>query len=433
MINYKYEKNLAYFKNGLIHHVKKLFPICRSITGKGIRQTLSYFESYNKEFKRLSFKTGEKVFDWNIPKEWNIVDGFIEHIESRKKFAEFKKLNLHIVGYSEPIDKILNLEKFIDRIHVSKSNDNFVPYVTSYYKKYWGFCLSKKEKEALPKGKYRVFINSSLTNGSLEMSHALIKGKRKEEILFSSYVCHPSMANNELSGPIVLNALLNYIKSKYKKSKYSYRFLMLPETIGSLAYLSKNINEMKKNTVCGFNLSCVGDERAYSYVNSPFKNTLADKAIKSSLIGKENVKIYSFLERGSDERQYCAPGVRLPLITFCRSKFGEYPEYHTSEDNLNLVTDQGLYDSYEVMKSIIDAFEFGLYPKVKTKGEPQLGKRGLYPQISEVSDKHPAKQRMNIISYADGETSLFDIAAITNTSLKEVIKEFEIISAAGLI
>ncbi len=433
MMNFKFEKDLAYFKNGLIDHVKKLFPKCRSITGEGIRETLSYFESHNNEYERLSFKTGEQVFDWNIPKEWNIIDGFIQHKESGKKFAEFKKLNLHIVGYSEPIDQILNLEEFIDRIHVSQVNDNFVPYVTSYYKKYWGFCLSKREKDDLPKGKYRVFINSSLDNGYLEMSQALLKGQRKKEILFSSYVCHPSMANNELSGPVVLNAILNYLKNKYKKRKYSYRFLMLPETIGSLAYLSRNLNKMKKNIICGFNLSCVGDERAYSYVNSPFKNTLADKAIQSALIGKENVKIYSFLQRGSDERQYCAPGIRLPLITFCRSKFGEYPEYHTSEDNLNLVTDQGLYESYEVMKSIVDAFEFGLYPKVKTIGEPQLGKRGLYPQISVVSSRHPAAQRMDIISYADGETSLFDIAILTNIPLKEVIKEFEIISEAGLI
>lgn len=412
-----------YLKNGLHYHVKNLFPYCRSITGEGIRKTLSYFEKYNKDFKRLKFKTGLKILDWEVPEEWHIKDSYIQHLESGIKFAEFKKNNLHLVGYSEPIDKVLDLKNLLSNIHFSKVNDSYIPYVTSYYKKNWGFCLSKKEVQNLPEGKYKVFIDSYFKKGYLELSHALLKGTSDKEILFSSYVCHPSMANNELSGPVVLNAVMDYLKNNYKKRKFSYRFLLIPETIGSIAYISKYKKKLKKNVICGFNLSCVGDEKAFSYISSPFKNTLADKSIKAALIGKDNVKEYSFLQRGSDERQFCSPGLRLPLCTFSRSKFGDYPEYHTSADNLNLVTDKGLYDSFKIIKSIIDSFELGLYPKASFIGEPQLGKRGLYPNISLVRDTNPASLRMDFLAYADGNTSLFDIANITNYPLSDIIDE----------
>ena len=426
-------KKSEFFQKGLHFHVRNLFPICRSITGDGIRKTLKYFENFNSEYKRIKFKSGEKVFDWEIPEEWNIKNGYFEHIETGLKFADFKKNNLHIVNYSQPVDIILDFEELKQRIHCSDVDNEFIPYVTSYYKKYWGFCLSKKEFDILPSGNYRVFIDSNFKKGTLDLSHAIFKGKSKKEILLTSYVCHPSMANNELSGPVVLNAILDYLKNKYKKTNYSYRFLMIPETIGSIAYLSKNLNKLKKNVICGFNLSCVGDERAYSYIKTPFENTLADKAIKAALIGKTNVKEYSYLERGSDERQFCAPSVRLPLCTFSRSKFGEYKEYHTSADNLNLVTERGLQDSFEVIKSIIDCFELGLFPKVNVIGEPQLGKRGLYPQISMVNKKHPASKRMDFLTYADGNTSIFDIANITNIPLNELCVEYQKMKDSGII
>ena len=426
-------KKSKYLRNGLHWHVKNLFPICRSITGEGIRETLSYFEKYNKNLKRIKFKTGAKVLDWEVPEEWNIKDSYIQHLDTGIKYAEFSKNNLHLVGYSEPIDKILDLKELRSNIHYSRVNPSYVPYVTSYYKRYWGFCLSKNELDNLPKGKYKVFIDSSFKQGTLELSHAILKGNSKKEILLSSYVCHPSMANNELSGPVVINALLDYVNNKYKKRKFTYRFILLPETIGSIAYLSRYSKRLRNNVICGFNLSCVGDEKAYSYINTPFKDTLADKAMKSALIGKKNVKVYSFLDRGSDERQYCSPGLRLPLCTFSRSKFGEYPEYHTSADNLNLVTEKGLLSSFEVLKSIIDSFELGLFPKVKVIGEPQLGKRNLYPQISIVRDKHPATSRMDFLTYADGDTSIFDIANITNIPLQDILTEYKTLKDAGVL
>ena len=417
----------------LIDHLKKLFPLCRSLTGEDTRKTLKYFENYHKEYKRLKFKTGSKVFDWEIPKEWNIKDAYYEHVETGERYAEFKKNNLHIVGYSEPINQEIDYEELIKHIYTHKDNPNWIPYVTSYYKKYWGFCIKESDKLKMKKGNYKVYINSSLKDGDLDLSHALLKGKLSQEILISSYVCHPSMANNELSGPIVLNGLLAYIKSKYPNNKYSYRFVLQPETIGSIAYLSKFSKHLKKNLICGFNLSCVGDERTYSYVKTPFENTLADKAISAALFKLENVKSYSFLKRGSDERQYCAPGIRLPICTFSRSKFAEFPEYHTSADNLDFVSNDGLDGSLQVLKNIVDAFELGLYPKLVTKCEPQLGKRDLYPTISQNKEKKSLEVRMNFLAYCDGKCSIFDICRFINCDLKTLLNEYKLLKKNKLV
>ena len=416
---------LSYHNKSLYDHLKELFPICRSITGDGINLSLSYFEKYHKEYQRLEFKTGEKIFDWVVPLEWNIKDAYIENVNTKERFAEFKKNNLHIVGYSIPINTVLNLDELSERIHTHKDNKYLIPYVTSYYKKYWGFCMSKQEKDSMKKGLYKIFINSTLKKGKLDLSHAIIKGNSSKEILFSSYLCHPSMANNELSGPVVLNAILHYIKTNYKIRKYTYRFIMQPETIGSIAYLSKFKDDLINKVICGFNLSCVGDERAYSYVSSPYENTLADKAIYSAISKFKNFKKYSYLERGSDERQYCSPRIKLPLITFSRSKFGEYPEYHTDADNLNLVTNRGLNESLDVLKTIVDAFEEGLYPKLLTFGEPQLGRRKLYPNLSKSGKSNSVKLRMDFLAYCDGKTNIFDICKIINCDLYSVLKEYK--------
>ena len=235
------------------------------------------------------------------------------------------------------------------------------------------------------------------------------------------------MANNELSGPVLLNAILEYIKTKHKTRKYTYRFIMQPETIGSIAYLSKFKDELINKVICGFNLSCVGDERAYSYVSTPHEDTLADKAIYSAISKFKNFKKYSYLERGSDERQYCSPRINLPLITFSRSKFGEYPEYHSDADNLNLVTDKGLNESLDVFKTIIDTFEEGIYPKLLTFGEPQLGRRDLYPNLSKSEKVNSVKLRMDFLAYCDGKTNIFDICKIINCDLNSLLKEYKLL------
>ena len=416
----------------MLKWAKELFPLCRSITGNGTRETLNYFKTINKEFKILKFKTGKKVFDWVIPQEWNIKDAYIEH-ESKKRFAEFKKCNLHIVNYSEPINKKISKKELLKHIHTDKKLPGAIPYVTSYYKRNWGFCLSQKQKKKLPKGKYKVVIDSEFKKGSLDMIHAILKGKSKKEIFFSTHVCHPSMANNELSGPVLLNAVLKYIKENYPNNTFSYRFVMHPETVGSIAYIFKHKNELKKNIICGINLSMVGDERAYTTVHSPQENTLADQALKAALIGKKNVINHSFLERGSDERQYCAPGIELPVCGFARSK--DYPEYHTNKDDFKVVTEKGLQDSFIVVKTIIDAFELGLYPHTRVLCEPNLGKRNLYPQISKKENYKDGdiKVRTDLIAYANGKNNIFYISNLLNVPLSKICKEYSLLKSKKVL
>jgi len=264
-------------------------------------------------------------------------------------------------------------------------------------------------------------------------AHAIIKGKSKKEILFSSYVCHPSMANNELSGPILLNAVLKYLKDNFKNTHYTYRFILMPETIGSIAYLSKYHKYLKKNVFAAFNLSCVGDGRNYSMIESRSANTIADKALKCQIIKKKKNNIYSFLDRGSDERQYCSPGIDLPMSTFCRSKFGEFREYHTSLDNLKLVNEKNLKESLNVLKNIIQSFELGLYPSTKVKCEPMMSKKNLYPTLSKVGNYSKyTKDIMNFMAYSDSR-SIFDMSIITGIELEKIIEIYRMLVKSNLI
>lgn len=402
----------------MLKWAQDLFPIPRSLTGDGVRRTLDYLQTINDELVVHSFPSGATVFDWEVPQEWNIRDAWFEHIESGERFAIFSECNLHILGYSVPVDKVIPKTELLNHIYTQPDQPNLIPYVTSYYKERWGFCIAEEQKQLLPEGDYHVYIDSDHTQGELLVADALVSGASKNEIMFSSYICHPSMANNELSGPVLLSALLRYIREYIPNPNYSYRFILVPETIGSLAYMSRNLDCMKNNIFAGYNLSCVGDDRAYSHVKSRFGNNISDKALQSALLGKEDVKQYSFLERGSDERQYCAPGIDLPICGFCRSKYGEYPEYHTSADDFNVVTASGLAGSFETMKAIIDAFEMGIYPKAVVMGEPQLGKRGLYPTLSQKGQANSIRTRMNFLAYADGVTNIFEICEIISAPLE---------------
>tara|TARA_Y100000816_G_C26074202_1_gene565286 strand:- start:358 stop:1623 length:1266 start_codon:yes stop_codon:yes gene_type:complete len=406
--------------------IEDLFPIHRSITGPGIKKSLTYLEKLVPNFKRLKFKSGKKVFDWIVPEEWIIKDSYITDTKN-KKHAEFKKNNLHILGFSEPMQKVVGRKELFKNIYTEKNQPSSIPYVTSYYKKKWGFCMSEEQKKKLKGKKFKVYINSKFVKGNLELSHALFKGKSKKEIFFSTYLCHPSMANNELSGPSVLINLADYVK-KIKNRKFSYRFVILPETIGSICYISKFKSSMQKNIICGFNLSCVGDDNAYSHIESKDRNTLADQALSSALIGKKNFKTYSFLTRGSDERQYCSPLVNLPVCGFSRSKYFEYKEYHTDKDNLDFVTQKGLNNSIDVMKTIINSFETSLKPKSKIVCEPMLSKRKLHPTTS-VKNSYSSEilLRRDIIAYSDGTKNIFQISKILKKPLKNILDEVKIL------
>lgn len=249
-----------------------------------------------------------------------------------------------------------------------------IPYITSYYKERWGFCITQKEREQLTPGEYQVFIDSELKNGSLTYGELIIPGDSEKEIFISSYLCHPSMANNELSGPVVATFLAKWI-SELVNRKYTYRIIIIPETIGSITYLSRNYQSLQRNVIAGFDVTCIGDDRAYSYLPSRQANTFSDKAALHVLKHMQpQFASYSFLDRGSDERQYCSPGIDLPVCSIMRTKYGCYPEYHTSLDNLNLVTSTGLLGGCEVLKRAIECLEMDELLSSTVLCEPQLGK-----------------------------------------------------------
>ena len=404
----------------ILNLIKKLYPVNRSLTGPGNLETLKMIKNIIPNLKILKFKSGKKVFDWKIPPEWSVKSAYIID-PNGKKILDFKKNNLHLLGYSQSINLSLKLDDLKKNIFSLPKQPNAVPYVTSYYKKNWGFCLKDNQRKKLKKGIYKVRIKSYFTKGYLNYGEILWKGKKKKEIFFSTYICHPSMANNEVSGPVLATAIGKYINN-IKNNNYSYRMIFIPETIGSIAYLSKNIIKMKKNVKAGFNLTCVGDNLKYSYIPSRNGHTLADNILQHVLnFSKIKFKKYTFLDRGSDERQYCSPGVDLPVVVFCRSKFGDYDEYHTSLDNLNFISSNGFQGSFNVIKKVIDSLEINKNVKSKFLCEPQLGKRGLYPEISKKNIYDEIFLQSNIIAYADGR-SLLEIAEILNVPIWELHK-----------
>lgn len=408
----------------------ELFPINRSITGNGVRQTLNYIKKIIPELQINEVPSGTQCFDWTIPKEWNCNEGYII-TPNGDKICDFSINNLHIVGYSTPVDMDIEYEQLIEHLYYLEEQPNAIPYITSYYKERWGFCLKYEDFKQLEKGIYKVKIDSKLEDGSLTYGEVLIPGKIDKEIFLSTYVCHPSMANNELSGPVVTTALVNFIKNM-KNRKYSYRIVFIPETIGSICYLSRNINTMKQNIIAGFNITTIGDDRAYSFIPTRYGNTLSDRVSKHILKDTKYIE-YSYLDRGSDERQYCAPGVDLPIATICRTKYGEYPEYHTSLDDLTIISPTGLYGGYDKLKQAIVLLEKNEKYRVNVLCEPQLGKRGLYPTISTKSSGEIVRDMMNFIAYADGNNDLIDIANIINTKAEDLYEIVEKLAKANLI
>ncbi len=406
---------------GMYKLMGRLFPICRSITGNGVRETLRIIQE-QIPITIHEVPSGTKVFDWTVPREWNIRDAFILD-EAGNKVVDFQENNLHVLGYSVPVDKFVGLTDLQTHLYSLKNQPEAIPYITSYYSERWGFCLSQRQREGLKDGKYRVYIDSELREGSLTYGELVIPGKTEQEIFLSTYICHPSMANNELSGPVVTTYLANWIMAASRK--YTYRIIFIPETIGSITYLSRNLATMKKNIIAGFNITCVGDEGAYSYVPSRYGNTLADR-VALNILSYEHPEFqrYSYLQRGSDERQYCSPGVDLPVVNLMRSKYGEYPEYHTSLDNMDFVTPKALNESYEMIKDCLELLERNEKYKVNCLGEPQLGKRGLYPTLSTKESGALVRDMMNFIAYADGSNDLIGISNIIGvpaTKLYEII------------
>tara|TARA_Y100001970_G_C14259135_1_gene878172 strand:+ start:7062 stop:8339 length:1278 start_codon:yes stop_codon:yes gene_type:complete len=419
------------YKKNIMTLAKSLWPIHRTIVGPGFRESLSIIKFYQNLLKVKNIKTGTKVFDWKIPKEWQIKDAWIKY--KKKKILDYKKNNLYVVGHSTNINKSINLNQLKKHLHYIKEIPNAIPYVTSYYKKYWGFCIEYKKFKNLKRGNYQIYIDSKLSKGNLSYGEIVLKGKTKKEILFTTYLCHPSMANNEISGPCVSTFLSNYVKN-LKKRHYTYRFLFIPETIGSISYISKNLKHLKANLLAGFNISCVGDERNYSYISSRSGNTLADKVAKKTLNSLSlKFKKYDWMQRGSDERQFCSPGVDLPFCTLSRSKFGTYKEYHTSLDKIgNVLTKKGLNSSLRLFKEVVNFFETHEYYNSTYKCEPFMTKRNLYSHISKY-EKTSNRDLMNVLSVCDGRTDLNEISKKCNIKKFTVVKILKILEKNKLI
>ncbi len=398
----------------------RLWPICRSITGDGVRETLNILKERLPELTLHEVPTGTKCFDWTVPNEWSISSACLTGPDG-EKLVDFDDNNLHVVNYSSPVDRTLSLDELQPHLHSLPDQPGTVPYVTSYYKENWGFCLPHSVRKNLRPGDYRAVINSSLTPGSLTYGELILEGRTDKEILISTYICHPSMANNELSGPVLGTALAEWVNSLDRN--FTYRFLFVPETIGAICYLSRHLDEMRAKTIAGFVLTCVGDERAWSFMPSRNGETLADRTARHVLkrLAPEHTE-YSFLQRGSDERQYCSPGVDLPVCSVMRSKYMTFPEYHTSLDNLEFVTAQGLADSYFLHQRMIETLEGNCLPKTIILGEPKMSDRGLRPTLGKRGSALSTMTMMNLIAYSDGLSDLVSIGETIGVSAWDLVQ-----------
>jgi len=390
----------------------RLWPICRSITGSGLRESFKILqEIIPLELEEIP--TGAQVFDWEIPKEWNISDAYIITPEG-KKICDFKKNNLHLINYSIPVNKELSFDELKQHLVYREDLPDAIPYATSYYKEYWGFCISYKQfKELSPNGKYKVVIDSTLEPGSLTYGHLVLKGRSEKEILFSSYLCHPSMANNELSGPLALAGLYQKIAA-LKERKFTCRFILAPETIGVIAYLHKYGEQLKKNLEAGYVITCCADKGNLTYKRSKKENSLADRIAERVLKASGTAfNAIPYAIGGSDERQYCSPGFDLPVGSLMRTPYQEYKEYHTSIDNKEYVSFEKLEETIETLFKFVVSIESGAYYlNTIPYCEPQLGKRGLYPTTGGTwGDVQLVHKMLHVLSYADGKMDLEDIAA----------------------
>ena len=388
--------------------IEELYPICRSISGNGVRETLHRITAdFPLEIHEVP--TGTQVFDWTVPKEWNIREAWIKGPDG-SKIVDFAQHNLHVVSYSVPVHEHLGLEELRPRLHSLPDKPDWVPYRTSYYDETWGFCLAHNELESLQDGDYEVFIDSTLADGSLTYAECLIEGDSEDEVLLSAHVCHPSLANDNLSGIALLARLGVALRSV--RTKYSYRLIFAPGTIGSITWLSQN-RERVSRIKHGLVVSCVGDPGGPTYKRSRRGDADIDRAVGQVFVQSVPAAlIEDFSPYGYDERQYCSPGFNMPVGLFERSKYGTFPEYHTSADSLDFVSPADLDFSYSLIAEIIEILEADWHPvSVLPHCEPQLGKRGLYEAMGGNNQRVERQMAMLwVLNQADGEHSLLDIA-----------------------
>ncbi|MCK4679033.1 MAG: DUF4910 domain-containing protein [Bacteroidales bacterium] len=409
-------------KKKIEQYFDRLWPINRSLTGNGNRETFKILSEII-DLKISEVPSGTQCFDWNVPPEWNVREAWIKDSKGNT-VVDFSKNNIHLLGYSEPFRGKLKYEELKSHLYTLPDQPNLIPYLTSYYKRRWGFCLSHDQFLQLDKkDTYEVFIDSTLDEeGSLTIAEAIIEGNSDQEILFSTYICHPSLANNELSGPLVTSFIYSKLKEK-TNLKYTYRFVFVPETIGSIYLLSQKGEHFNEKLAAGFVVTCIGDPGNFTYKKSRQGNALPDRIVETILKQtEEEYNIVDFFPSGSDERQYCSPGFNLPVGSLMRTMYGKYPEYHTSGDNKDFISFDAMEKSVEKYIEIIELLEKNeKYINTLPYCEPQLGKRGLYPTLgSQKGSRDFIKAMMWVLNLADGSNDLVDISNRSNIPIKEL-------------
>ena len=416
--------------NGMHRFMRELYPICRSITGDGIRQTLSMIGNCIS-LRTYEVPSGTPVFDWTVPKEWNNRDAFIKGPD-KKRVVDFQQCNLHVLNYSTPIHKTMPLGELKSHLFSVPERPDWIPYRTSYYKETWGFCLSHRQMEDLKDGEYEVCIDSNLEDGHLTYAECYVPGRSSDEILISCHACHPSLANDNLSGIAVATYLAQLLSGK--ELRYSYRFLFIPGTIGAITWLARN-RETAERIRHGLVLTGVGDKSPFHYKKSRQGNAAIDRAATHVLKhSDEDAKILEFSPYGYDERQYCSPGFNLAVGCLMRSRWGSYPQYHTSADNLEFVEPERLAGSLRVCAAILDVLENDRrYINLNPYCEPQLGRRNLYRSTGGGSIGSEIDARLWVLNLSDGDHSLLDIAERSGRPFARIAEAAELLCQHGLL
>jgi aminopeptidase-like protein len=423
------QRNLAEIGREIHHFAAELYPICRSITGDGIRQTLALIND-RIPLKTFDVATGTQVFDWTVPKEWNIRDAYIKD-RSGKRVVDFQQCNLHVMSYSTPVQSTLPLSELKSHLFTLPESPDWIPYRTSYYKEDWGFCLSHNQLLALEEGDYEVCIDSSLKNGHLTFAECFLPGRSSDEVLISCHACHPSLANDNLSGLSVATFLAQLLSGG--DLYYSYRFLFIPATIGAITWLAQNRTSAAKIRH-GLVLTCIGDNGRFHYKKSRQGNAVIDR-VSAHVLSQmtESPEILDFSPYGYDERQYCSPGFNLPVGCLMRSVWGSFPEYHTSADNLDFIKPQQLAASLRVCAAIVDVLENNCrYRNLSPYGEPQLGRRGLYRATGQGITAE-TNAHLWVLSLSDGDHSLLEIAERSKIPFSMISEAAELLCKQGLL
>ncbi|MEZ4592541.1 MAG: DUF4910 domain-containing protein [Chloroflexota bacterium] len=415
----------------MITLMQRLYPICRSITGDGLRQTLQIIQEY-VPLTLHEVPTGTQAFDWTVPKEWNVRDAYVKN-ERGEKVIDFQKHNLHLVNYSTPIHQKMSLAELKKHLHSLPEYPDWIPYRTSYYSETWGFCLSHNALTALEEGTYEVYVDSTLAEGHLTYGELVLPGATEEEVLISTHCCHPSLCNDNLAGIALATHLALHLAEQERR--YTYRFLFLPGTIGAITWLAQHETQAAR-IQHGLVVACVGDPGQMTYKRSRRGDTAVDRAVAHVLQLKEQpYEIVDFSPYGYDERQYCSPGFNLAVGSLTRTPHGRFPQYHTSADNFDLVQPQHLADSLATYLAVLNVLEHNqTVINQKPKCEPQLGKRGLYGSLGGGKSTQDSVMAMLwVLNLADGHHTLLQIAEQANVEFELIRRAAEALLATDLL